>query len=51
MLSSKLARYGTRLALSLILGLALVSFLPIAAQAQNPVVDLELGGETDTSWT
>ncbi len=38
-----------RLAVALIIGLALVSSLPVAAQAQDPV-DLELGGEGATSW-
>ena len=49
MLFSKLTKYATRLALALILGLALVGSLPIPAQAQA-TIDLELGGEGATSW-
>jgi len=50
MLLGKLAEYKTRLALALIIGLALPSFLPIPAQAQSPVIDLVIGGEGATSW-
>jgi len=49
MLFGKLANYKTRVALALILGLALIGSLPMPAQAQAPV-DLELGGEGATSW-
>jgi len=49
MLSAKAARYGVRLALALILGLAVVGSLPIPVQAQEPI-DLVLGGEGATSW-
>jgi len=49
MLSSKLAKYGTRLALALIIGLAVVGSLSIPVQAQEPI-DLVLGGEGATSW-
>jgi hypothetical protein len=49
MLFGTLAKYKTRLALGLILGLALIVSLPTPAQAQGPV-DLELGGEGATSW-
>ena len=49
MLCSKLAKYGIRLALAVILGLALVSFWLIPVQAQAPV-DLVLGGSGATSW-
>lgn len=49
MLFGKLAKYGTRLALALILGLALIGSSPIPAQAQAPI-DLVLGGEGATSW-
>ena len=50
MLFGRLIRYVTRLTLALIVGLALPSFLPTPAQAQTPVIDLELGGEGATSW-
>jgi len=50
MLSSKLAKYGTRLALALIIGLAVVGSLSIPVQAQGPI-DLELGGEGGISWS
>ena len=40
-----------RLALILMLGLALVGFLPIPTQADEPPVDLELGGEEAISWS
>jgi hypothetical protein len=50
MLSGKLAKYGTRLALALILGLALFGSSPIPAQAAAPI-DLVLGGEGATSWS
>ncbi|MBA7603369.1 hypothetical protein ES703_10476 [subsurface metagenome] len=49
MLFGKLTKCGTRLALALILGLALIGSLPTPAQAQA-TVDLELGGEGATSW-
>jgi hypothetical protein len=49
MLCSKLAKHGARLALAVILGLALVSFWLIPVQAQTPV-DLVLGGPGATSW-
>jgi len=49
MLLGKLAEYKTRLALALIIGLALIGFSPMPAQAQMPV-DLELGGEGAISW-
>jgi hypothetical protein len=48
MLSVKLTQYGTRLALALLLGAALVGLL-IPKQAQQPL-DLELSGEGATSW-
>jgi len=50
MLFSRLIKRGTRLALALIIGLATVGSLPAPAQAQSPVVNLELGGEGATSW-
>jgi len=49
MLCSRLAKHGTRLALAVILGLALVGNLPMPAQAASPV-NLVLGGEGATSW-
>ena len=49
MLFGKLTKYGTRLALALILGLALIGSSPISAQAQAPI-DLVLDGEGATSW-
>ncbi len=49
MLFGKLIKYKTRLALALILGLALIGSLPMPVQAQTPV-DLELGGEGAISW-
>ena len=49
MLFGKLAKYKTRLALALILGLALIGSSPTPVQAQTPI-DLELGGEGATSW-
>jgi len=49
MLSAKAVKYGVRLALALILGLAVVGSLPIPVQAQERV-DLVLGGEGATSW-
>ena len=48
MLLGKLAEYKTRLALALILGLALIGFSPMPVQAQP--IDLELGGEGAISW-
>jgi len=50
MLSAKAVECGVRLALALILGLAVVGSLPIPVQAQAPV-DLELGAEGAISWT
>jgi len=47
---SRLIECGTRLALPLIIGLATVGSLPAPAQAQSPMVNLELGGEEATSW-
>jgi hypothetical protein len=49
MLSNKSAKYGTRIALALIMGLALVGLLPTPVQAQEPI-DLVLGGEGAISW-
>jgi hypothetical protein len=49
MLFGKLTKYGARLALALIIGLALIGFSPIPAHAAAPV-DLVLGGEGATSW-
>ncbi|MFC2022195.1 hypothetical protein ACFLTR_03175, partial [Chloroflexota bacterium] len=51
MLSSIAVKNAGKLALSLIIGLALVGFLPTRVQADdgNPV-DLELGGEGATPW-
>jgi len=49
MLAGKAIKYGIRLTLAIIVGLALVGFLPIPAQAQEPI-DLVLGGEGATSW-
>jgi hypothetical protein len=49
MLFSKLATYGIRLVLSLILGLALVTFLPPRVEAQQPI-DLVVSGEGATGW-
>lgn len=46
---SKLAAYGLRSALTLIVGLALLGLLPETAHAADPV-DLELGGGGATSW-
>jgi len=50
MLFSRLIKCGTRLALALIIGLATVGSLPVPAQAQSAVVNLELGSEEATSW-
>lgn len=50
MLAGTVTKYGIRLALSLIVGLALVSLAPVPAQAEDPVIDLVLGGEGATSW-
>jgi CARDB. len=51
MLAGKVAKRGMRLALALIMGLALVgSLLPSPAQAQDGTIDLVLGGEGATSW-
>jgi hypothetical protein len=49
MLSNKLAKYGVRIVLALVMGLALVGFLPTPVHAQESV-DLVLGGEGATSW-
>jgi len=49
MLLRKLIKSGIRLALTLIIGLSLVGFLPAPAQAQTPIVDLVLGSEGATS--
>jgi len=49
MLSGTVAKNAGKLALSLVIGLALFGFLPIPVQAQEPI-DLELGGEGATSW-
>jgi len=50
MLHRKVAKWGVRLALALIIGLTLLGSLPAPAQAQTPVVDLVLGGEGATGW-
>ena len=47
---SKAVTCGVRLALALTMGLALLSFLVIPAQAQSPAIDLVIGGEEATSW-
>jgi hypothetical protein len=47
---SKAVKCGVRLALALTMGLALLSFLVIPAQAQSPVIDLKLTGEEAISW-
>lgn len=47
---SKAVKCGIRLALALIMGLALPSFSPIPALAKSPVIDLEIDGEGATSW-
>ena len=49
MLFGKVIRSGIRLALGTVIGLVLMSFLPIPVQAQEPI-DLELGSEGATSW-
>jgi hypothetical protein len=49
MLLGKLVKYKIRLALALIIGLALIGVSPVPAQAQTSV-DLKLGGEGATSW-
>ncbi len=49
MLFRKLVKYKIRLALALIIGLALIGFSPMPVQAQVPI-DLELGGEGAISW-
>ena len=48
MLFRNLSKYKTRLALALILGLALIGSSPMTVQAQP--IDLELGGEGAISW-
>jgi len=50
MLYGKAARCEFILALALIIGLALLGSLPIPAQAQGSIIDLEIGGEGATSW-
>ncbi len=50
MLFGKLAKYGTRLAPALILGLTLAGGLLVPVKAQEPL-DLVLGGEGTTSWS
>jgi hypothetical protein len=47
---SKAVNCGVRLALALAMGLALLNFLVIPAQAQSPTIDLVLGGDEATSW-
>ncbi len=47
---SKTVDCGVRLALSLTMGLAVLNFLVIPAQAQSPTIDLVLGGDEATSW-
>jgi len=51
MLLSTVVKNAGKLALSLVMGLALVGLLPIPAQAQDPAIDLELSGEGVTSWS
>ncbi len=46
---SEAAKVSIRLILALILGLAAIGFLPVPAQAQEPI-DLELAGGGATSW-
>jgi hypothetical protein len=50
MLFGKLAKYGTRLAPALVLGLTLTGSLLVPVKAQEPLY-LELGGEGATSWS
>ncbi|MFC1987564.1 hypothetical protein ACFLVH_03355 [Chloroflexota bacterium] len=50
MLISRFIKNILRLSLAVIIGLALVSSLPIPAYAADPV-DLQLGGEGATSWS
>lgn len=50
MLFGNSARCEFMLALALIIGLALLAFLPIPAQAQGPVIELELGDDGATTW-
>jgi hypothetical protein len=47
---SKVVKCGVRLALALIMGLALLTFLVIPVQAQSSAIDLVLSGEEATSW-
>ena len=48
---SKAVKCGVRLALPLIIGLAmLISFIPSTVQAAGEPVDLEVGGEGATNW-
>lgn len=49
MLSNTVVKNAGKLALLLIIGLALLISLPAAVQAQDPV-DLQLGGDGATSW-
>ncbi|MDO9579868.1 MAG: hypothetical protein Q7J06_04790 [Bacteroidales bacterium] len=46
----KKSEFTAGLVLALIVGLAVAGFLPISAQAQDPVIHLVLGGEGATSW-
>jgi len=50
MLSGTVVKNAGKLALSLIMGLALLSSFPATAQAYGDPVDLELDGEGATSW-
>ena len=49
-MSSKIATCGVTLALASVIGLALLCFSSGPAQAQGPVIDLELGGDGATTW-
>jgi len=51
MLLSTVVKNAGKLALSLVMGLALVIPLSPMVQADEPPVDLELGGEAATSWS
>lgn len=48
-ISGRLAKYGTSLALALIMGSALTVFTPVPVQAEE-LLNLEIGGEGATSW-
>ena len=50
MLLQKAAKKSITIILALVTGLTLVSFMPISVQADEPPVDLVLGGEGATSW-